>query len=224
MPSRNAVTFSGNPSLFVREPRRQLQRRQARRMQDLVRVGVPDAAEEPRVGEGALEGVALTRERFPKGGEIGLEHLETPAVERGEGARAPRQVDGGAPLLARLGEEQRAVGEVESGETVAARDRRAVRLPPQPPRDHEVQHDEVVVVETERDALAEPTELLHHAPRHVGDRGIDGPQQEGARDPERLERAAHHARSQRFQIDDDVRQLGHPTPSRRTQSPRATGP
>src|SRR2546428_9812910 len=116
-------------------------------MQDLVRVRVPDAAEGPRVGEGALEGVALTGERFLKRGQIGLEHLETPAVERGEGACAPRQVDGGALLLARLGEEQRAVGEVESGETVAARDRRAARLPPQPPRDHEVQHDEVVVVE-----------------------------------------------------------------------------
>src|SRR2546426_12846189 len=99
---------------------------------------------------------------FRSRGQIGLEHLETPAVERGEGACAPRQVDGGALLLTRLGQEQRAVGEVESSEAVAARDRRAARLPPQPPRDHEGQHDEVVVVETEHHALARPKGLPHH--------------------------------------------------------------
>jgi hypothetical protein len=72
---RNAVTFSGNPSftsarrlidpqaqrrprrvvqtkqLLVRQRARQLQRREPGRVQDLVGVGVADAAEEVRIGE-----------------------------------------------------------------------------------------------------------------------------------------------------------------------------
>src|SRR5207245_3858217 len=100
---------------------------------------------------GAVEGVAVRCARFPKGGEIRLEHLEAAAVERGERAVASRQMDGRTLPLARLGQEQRAVREVEGGETVAARDGRAARLPAQAPRDHEVQRDEVGVVETEHD-------------------------------------------------------------------------
>ena len=48
---------------LVGEPRRQPQRRQPRRVEDLVGVRVADAAEEARVGQRALERVVLARER-----------------------------------------------------------------------------------------------------------------------------------------------------------------
>ena len=44
--------------LFGREPRRQLDRREPRAVQDLVGVGVADSREDPRIGERALERVA----------------------------------------------------------------------------------------------------------------------------------------------------------------------
>ena len=86
MPSRNAVTFSGNFSPasainssrhFVRMPivcawrlldllGRQLARQQHRRhlrgVQDLVRIGVADAAQQMRIGERALQRVVLPRQ------------------------------------------------------------------------------------------------------------------------------------------------------------------
>ena len=86
MPSRKAVTFSGNPSPASARSRRgpvarvarvasnrrsissgvelprQRQRREPRAVQDLVGVGVADAAEEARVGERALERVVLAHE------------------------------------------------------------------------------------------------------------------------------------------------------------------
>jgi len=53
-----------------------------RAVQDLVGIGVTDAAEEMRVGERALQGMVLAlqahRERF----EIGVEHLEPSGVHR----------------------------------------------------------------------------------------------------------------------------------------------
>ncbi len=50
-------------ALLVREPRRQHHRRQPRAMQDLVGVRVADAAQEPRVGQRALERVVAAAQR-----------------------------------------------------------------------------------------------------------------------------------------------------------------
>ena len=56
-------------------------------MQDLVGVGVADAAEEMRIGERALERVVLAaRARAANAGEVALEHLEAAGIVR---ARAP---------------------------------------------------------------------------------------------------------------------------------------
>ena len=91
MPSRNAVTFSGNRfpasrregrgpiaedaangrvqprDLLLRQAPRELGGREPRPVKDLVRVRVADPGKEPRIGQGALQRVALARERLPKG-------------------------------------------------------------------------------------------------------------------------------------------------------------
>ena len=131
MSSRKAVTFSGKPSpasarrrsvhseSVARGRRRaaqsprvervaQLERREPRAVQDLVGVGVADAAEEARIGEGALERVALAREglaELPR--RVAPSDLEAAAIERCEPGLALHDVQRRPPLGARLGEHQR---------------------------------------------------------------------------------------------------------------------
>ena len=147
IPSRNAVTFSGNPSPASRaqplgplasvvarrrvqsraisvvvELARQLERRQPRAMQDLVRVRVADAAEEVRIGQRALERVVLAPQRR---GEVS--HAAASATSRPPGSSAAsaalalHDVQRRALLRARLGQQQRAVREIERREPDLAR-------------------------------------------------------------------------------------------------------
>ena len=74
----------------ARQLRGQRERRQPRAVQDLVRVGVADAAEQARVGQRALEGVVLARERCAERCEVASR------APRGRRDRAPR-----APLRPR---------------------------------------------------------------------------------------------------------------------------
>ena len=150
-----------------RELAGQLERRQPRRVQDLVRVRVPNAREQARIGEGALERVRLACQRRSERPEVGCEHVDAAGVVGGESQRATREIEGGAVFAAGLGEEQCAAGKIERRESQPSRDRSAGRFPPQPARDHEMQDDEVVVVEAEHDALAEPREAPDHAAREL---------------------------------------------------------
>ena len=109
-PGRNAVTFSGNAppassrsrSIHSASTARvasksraisasvelcgQRQRRQPRAVQDLVRVGVADAAEQARIGQRALERVVLAREARGERLEVGVERLR---ARRDRASRAP---------------------------------------------------------------------------------------------------------------------------------------
>ena len=69
--------------LVVAELARQLDGREAGPVEDLVRVGVADAVEQPWVGERALEGVALGQERRPKGVARRVQHRQAAAREGG---------------------------------------------------------------------------------------------------------------------------------------------
>ena len=68
---------------------RQRDRREPRAVQDLVGVGVADAAEEARIGERALERVVLAAQRArANAASVGRQHLEAAGVERGQRRRA----------------------------------------------------------------------------------------------------------------------------------------
>ena len=121
-------------------------------MQDLVGVGVADAGEEARIGERALEGVVLAFNRAGELRQIRFEDLDAARVHRLQRRLALHQMQRGAPLRAGLGERQRAVLELEERERAA----RLLAGPVQAAGDHQVQHEEELVLEPEDDALAEP--------------------------------------------------------------------
>src|SRR3972149_2394868 len=72
-------------------------------MEDLVGVGVSDSAEEPRIGERALQRVVLSGEGAPELLEIGFEDFETSAVEKREVGLPAHQVERSSSLGAGFG-------------------------------------------------------------------------------------------------------------------------
>ena len=192
------------------ELRRERDRRQACAVEDLVGVSVADAAEEPRVGERALQRVVLGEERGAEGGEVGCQHLDAARVERAQPVLAGDDVQRGALARARFGHEQRAGRELERGEPDFARDGRATRPPAQAAGDHQMEHEEELALERDHDALAEPA------------RGDDRAQEKRARQLDALERVADDACRQALAIELDVGQLGH-RPSARDERARRLG-
>ena len=71
-------------------------------VEDFVGVGVADAAEEARVGEGALEGVVFVGEGGARSVEVGGENVDAAGVERGEAGFVADEVEGGAAFGSRL--------------------------------------------------------------------------------------------------------------------------
>ena len=84
-------------------------------MQDLVGVRVPDAAEQTRIGERSLDRVILAAKSRGEVAEVGVQHLESAAVELRERVRALDDVNGRASLRPRLGEVEVAGIELERG-------------------------------------------------------------------------------------------------------------
>ena len=178
---RNAVTFAGNappassrsravhsPEHVARRRRtaastsssssllRQRERRQLRAMQDLVGVRVADAAEQMRIGQRALERVILAaqarreRRRGSRSSRRGRRDRTRRARARpcttcsDARLRVPASVSASVPL-----------SNSRSASVILAGALPPLRQPLQPPGDHEVDDEEVVVVEAEHDALAE---------------------------------------------------------------------
>lgn len=178
-------------------------------MQDLVGVSVADPAEQARIGQCPLERVVLDAEspdelRFPR-----VERLESPALEGGEGGLSGHQVQRSASLGAGLGEEQRAIVEVERGEADLSRRLGSGRDPAQPPGDHEMDDDEELVLQLPHEALAHPAKEEHPAAGERGEGWIDGAEDERVRQSDGFQPAAEDAALERLQIDHDVRKLWH---------------
>src|SRR6185503_1455294 len=88
---RRAARVEEPRDLLVREMDGELHGRQLRAVEDLVGVGVADAAQDARIGEGALERMTLARERGAERWEVGVEHLEPAAIELAQGVSATQQ-------------------------------------------------------------------------------------------------------------------------------------
>ena len=80
---------------------------------------------------------------------------EAAHVERGKRRRSADDVNGCTALGARLGHRQRAIRKSEQRQRDAARRLLVAREPAKASGDHQVDHDEEVVVERDDDALAE---------------------------------------------------------------------
>lgn len=174
-------------------------------MEDLVRVRVPDAAERARVGERALERVILALQRGGEGVAVDLEGLEAAGGERLQTGLADNEVECGAALGAGFGEPEEAGIEGEHCEQIATAELGRGGVPMQPAGDHQMEDEPEVAVETDRDALAEAVDVSHHTTLTGGNRRVGGTHQEQRANRDTLERMAEDARTQRFDIDGDVR-------------------
>ena len=128
------------------------------------------------------------------------EHVQSTRVVGREGVQAPDDMERRSMLRAGFGEEQRGIREIERGEPRATGDGRAGGLPVQPARDHQVQHDKVVVLERQDDPFAEAADVADRAPRQIRHGRIRRPQQERACDPEALELCSHDARGEGVEV------------------------
>src|SRR5215472_3060743 len=200
-PENGAGRLVESPDLVLLQPLRQRHRGQAGGVEDLVRIRVADAAEEPRVGERPLQGVVLATKR---GGELlgsGLHRVDASAVQGAHLVLAAEQPQLRSLLGAGLGEDERAGGEIERREADPSRHRRAAGSPVEPAGDHEVEDEEQPVLEHEDQPLALTPERGHPLAGSGPQRWIGGANQRRPTHADSLQRLAQHARGQRLQVD-----------------------
>ena len=142
MPGLNAVTFSGKGlagfgreavgpfvqhrhrrlvqagHLLISQALAELERRQPGAMEDLIGIGIADAAQQSRIGESALEGPVLPAKRFGELAGRRGEDVHASRIEGGESLAPLDKVERRPPFLAGFGEQQRASGELEGCEHV----------------------------------------------------------------------------------------------------------
>ena len=76
-------------------------------MQNFIRVSIADTAEQPGIGECPLQSMIFTCQCFTKVFQLGMKHVERPAIERRERVFALDKMQGCAFLGARFGQKQR---------------------------------------------------------------------------------------------------------------------
>ncbi len=141
--------------------------------------------------------------------EARVHDLEPAGILLPERGAAAQQEEAGALLLAGLRQQQRAAVEAEGGEGVAAAGPCSGGLPVQAPGDHEVQHQEQLVLEGDHDALAEALQADHRPPLGCLQRRVHRAQQGDAAQLDGLETPARDSRLEGLQIDRDVGKLRH---------------
>src|SRR5262249_39844422 len=137
-------------------------------------------------------------EHFDAAGVVGLQRL----LAADEMKRRP-------PLAAGLGEQQRAVGKVERGETDLARRLGPALLPAEAAGDHQVDDEEEVLLEPENDAFAEPPDRLDGFADGGVERRIERAHQKWVDDSDALERLAEDPRRETRPVRFEIRKFGH---------------
>src|SRR5712692_1042881 len=178
-------------------------------MQDLVRIGVADAAEQTRIGERALERMVLALHAVGELLETGYEDVEAAGVHRGERRLAFDEVERSPALGARFGERERPVREFEGGKRGPPRGPRVPFEPAQPASDHEMQDEKEVPFELDDDALAHSPDSDDFLTLDGGDRRRHAAQHEGIQEPHALESLPDKVRLEMLDVHHYVRQLRH---------------
>src|SRR5271165_1138058 len=124
-------------------------------MQDLIGISIPDATQQPRIGESPLECAVLRRQRGEKRLEIAGEDLDASRIDRAEPLLPAENVQRCPPLRPRLREHKRAIGEIEGCQALASRQLCAGSSPMQPPGNHQVKYQPEIVLQSDGDALAD---------------------------------------------------------------------
>src|ERR1051326_4285529 len=111
----------------------------------------------------------------------------------------------GALLSPGFSEDERSIREIERGERNAIRQWSAARLPMQSTRDHQVNDENEVVLEIDRDSLADSFHPGDALSRRARDRGIDRPHDKRAADSNGFDCASGNSPVQGLDVRDDVR-------------------
>ena len=178
-------------------------------MQDLVGVGVADAAQQPWIGQRALERVVLVLERGPERRGVGGEHVDPARIVLAQRPFTLHEVDRRPALGAGLGQHERSALELECGQPLLAGASRARRFPVQTPGDHQMDHEEEIALERKDDPLADAPDARDLAPVRGAKRRLHRAQDEGMEQLHALETHPDDARRQRVEVGFDVGQLGH---------------
>src|SRR5690606_4548415 len=163
--------------LGVVEQGREAGRGELRLVEDLVRVRVPDAAQDPRVREGPLQSAVLTTERRREFGQRRLQRVDPAPIELRERVTTAHDVELRTLLRTGFREQEGAALEVERSVPEPSRDRCTVRSPLQSSRDHQVNHGEQLALERENDALADALQADQPPTRQLRGWRLDAAQQ-----------------------------------------------
>ena len=187
---------------------RQLQRRELRRVQDLVRIRIADSAEQPGIRQRPFQGVVLHPQPRRERRRTARERVDASGIEIVQAVEAAHERQRRAPPGARLRQDQRAGRELERRKSLA-RDARPLRRPAEPPRDHQVKHREDVIVECPDDPFANPIQAGDGLPFDRAERRIDRSEQERRVESDPIQPPADDARGERVDVEKDVRQFWH---------------
>src|SRR5687767_2772544 len=106
----------------------------------------------------------------------------------------------GPTLRSRFRERERSGGKVEGRQRYPTEQLAITRAPPQPTGDHEMNHQIQIIIERKHDALAKTVERTDVLALDLREGRVDRPKHEGAESARTLDRLAHDAGSQRFEI------------------------
>ena len=148
-------------------------------------------------------------ERFRKGREIGLHHLEPAWIVLSELCLSLNDMQRRLPLGTRLGEDQGSVLKVQREQADFARNRAAGRLPSKTPGDHQVENEKQFAVHFNDHAFAQSPQTDDSAAFDGGQRRIHGTQQKRADEPSRGHTLPHDPRLEGAEVQKNVWEFGH---------------
>src|ERR1700736_186375 len=109
-------------------------------MQNLIGIGIANAAQNARIGESPLEGPVLDRERVAEGLEIAREHVDPAGIDAAQRLLPLEKMQRRTTLGTRFSKNKRTLREVEGGQVVSPCQLRATWSPVQAPGNHEMKH------------------------------------------------------------------------------------
>ena len=229
----NAVTLSGNagrdssrrmathlassgarrleqPSGFPRRERPgQLERRQPRLEQDLVGVRVADPAEQPGIGQGALQRVVRRLQDRPEPIDGHGEHVFAAGVESAKSVFALDHVERGPPLRSGLRESQQSVRQLEGGQRLRCGSPCSSSRTSAAGLQSSGAGPATTRLPRRRRCACQPPKRNDLLPFDQGKRRRHAAQQERRRDTDADKRLPQDALLERLDVDDDVRKLRH---------------
>ena len=153
--------------------------------------------------------MVLPLQRLRECREIGLHDFEPSSIVLGERVDPAHDVERCLSFRTCLGEDQRALGEIEREESYLARNRGPGRFPSKASRDHQVKDEEQVSFRLEDNPFAEPPKADEFPSLDARERRVHRTQEKGIGESDSCDSPPDESRFQRVQIQQDVRELRH---------------